>query len=206
MTNGEASLAVKEAAGRTLTSLVGLNFVYNNVDDKKNPTSGWIAELKPEVAGLGGDSRFVRVTGEVRYYYPIWDDVVGMLKAQGGHIQTFGGDKLRLTDHFNPGPSLVRGFAPGGIGPRDIAYDARTGSLGGTTYFGGTAEVQFPIWACPRRSACAARSSPTPARSSTTRATRRSTSSAAGPSAPSASRSAAARSRTPLRRSARATA
>ncbi len=150
LTNGEASLAVKEAAGRTLTSLVGLNFVYNNVDDKKNPTSGWIAEVKPEVAGLGGDSRFVRVTGEVRYYYPIWDDVVGMLKAQGGHIQTFGGDKLRLTDHFNPGPSLVRGFAPGGIGPRDIAYDARTGSLGGTTYFGGTAEVQFPIWGLPK--------------------------------------------------------
>ncbi len=150
LTNGEASLAVKEAQGRTLTSLVGLNFIYNNVDDKKNPTSGWIAELKPEVAGLGGDSRFVRVTGEVRYYYPVWDDVTAMLKAQGGHIQTFGGDKLRLTDHFNPGPSLVRGFAPGGIGPRDIAYDPRTGSLGGTTYFGGTAELQFPIWGLPR--------------------------------------------------------
>jgi outer membrane protein insertion porin family len=150
LTNGEASLAVKEAQGKTLTSLVGLNFVFNNVDDKKNPTSGWIAEVKPEVAGLGGDSQFVRVTGEVRYYYPIWDDVVGMLKAQGGHIQTFGGEKLRLTDHFNPGPSLVRGFAPGGIGPRDIAYDARSGSLGGTTYFGGTAEIQFPIWGLPR--------------------------------------------------------
>jgi outer membrane protein insertion porin family len=150
LTNGEASLAVKEAAGRTLTSLVGLNFVYNTLDDKKNPTSGWLAELKPEVAGLGGDSRFIRVTGEVRYYYPIWDDVVGLLKAQGGHIQTFGGDKLRLTDHFNPGPSLVRGFAPGGIGARDIAYDARSGSLGGTTYFGATAELQFPIFGLPR--------------------------------------------------------
>jgi outer membrane protein insertion porin family len=150
LTNGEASLAVKEAEGKTLTSLVGLNFVYNSLDDKKNPTSGWAAELKPEVAGLGGDSRFFRVTGEVRYYYPIWDDVVGLLKAQGGHIQAFGSDKLRLTDHFNPGPNLVRGFAPGGLGPRDIAYDPRTGSLGGTTYFGGTAEVQFPIWGLPR--------------------------------------------------------
>jgi outer membrane protein insertion porin family len=150
LTNGEASLAVKESSGRTLTSLVGLNFVYNTLDDKKNPTSGWLAELKPEVAGLGGDSRFVRVTGEVRYYYPVWDDVVGMLKAQGGHIQTFGGNTLRLTDNFNPGPSLVRGFAPGGIGPRDVAYDRRSGSLGGTTYFGGTAELQFPIFGLPK--------------------------------------------------------
>ncbi len=150
LTNGEASLAVKEAAGSTLTSLVGLNFVYNSLDDKKNPTSGWLAELKPEVAGLGGDSRFIRVTGEVRYYYPVWDDVVGLLKAQGGHIQTFGGDKLRLTDHFNPGPSLVRGFAPGGIGARDIAYEPKSGSLGGTTYFGATAELQFPIFGLPK--------------------------------------------------------
>jgi outer membrane protein insertion porin family len=150
LTNGEASLAVKESSGRTLTSLVGLNFVYNTLDDKKNPTSGWLAEVKPEVAGLGGDSRFVRVTGEIRYYYPVWDDVVGMLKAQGGHIQTFGGNTLRLTDNFNPGPSLVRGFAPGGIGPRDVAYDRRSGSLGGTTYFGGTAELQFPIFGLPK--------------------------------------------------------
>jgi outer membrane protein insertion porin family len=150
LTNGEASLAVKESSGRTLTSLVGLNFIYNTLDDKKNPTSGWLAEVKPEVAGLGGDSRFVRVTGEVRYYYPVWDDVVGMLKAQGGHIQSFGGNTLRLTDNFNPGPSLVRGFAPGGIGPRDVAYDRRSGSLGGTTYFGGTAELQFPIFGLPK--------------------------------------------------------
>jgi outer membrane protein insertion porin family len=150
LTNGEASLAVKEAAGQTLTSLVGLNFVYNTLDDKKNPTSGWLAELKPEIAGLGGDSRFIRVTGEVRYYYPVYDDVVAMLKAQGGHIQSFGGNTLRLTDHFNPGPSLVRGFAPGGIGARDIAYDSRSGSLGGTTYFGATAELQFPIFGLPK--------------------------------------------------------
>jgi outer membrane protein insertion porin family len=150
LSNGEASLAVKEAAGSTLTSLVGLNFVYNSLDDKKNPTSGILAELKPEVAGLGGDSRFIRVTGEVRYYYPVWDDVVGLLKGQGGHIQPFGGNTLRLTDHFNPGPSLVRGFAPGGIGARDVAYDARSGSLGGTTYFGATAELQFPIFGLPK--------------------------------------------------------
>jgi len=150
LTNGEASLAVKEAAGNTVTSSAGLNFVYTTLDDRKNPTSGWLAELKPEVAGLGGDSRFFRVTGEVRYYYPIWDDVVGLLKASGGYVKAFGGNTLRLSDNFNPGPSLVRGFSSGGFGPRDISYDPNTGSLGGTTYFGGTAEVQFPIWGLPK--------------------------------------------------------
>jgi outer membrane protein insertion porin family len=150
LTNGEASLAVKESQGKTLTSLVGLNFIYNTIDNPKDPTSGWLVEFKPEVAGLGGDSRFLRFTADARYYYPVADDVVGLLRAQGGHIQGFGGGKLRLTDHFNPGPSLVRGFAAGGFGPRDISYDPRNGSVGGTTYFGASAEVQFPIWGLPK--------------------------------------------------------
>ena len=49
------------------------------------------------------------------------------------------------------GPSLVRGFAPNGIGPRDISsLDSRANAVGGTTYFGGTLEVQFPIFGLPR--------------------------------------------------------
>ena len=44
------------------------------------------------------------------------------------------------------GPSLVRGFAPAGIGPRDISnpFDIQSAALGGTTYYGGSAEVDFP--------------------------------------------------------------
>jgi outer membrane protein insertion porin family len=146
LSNGEASLAAKESQGKRLTSLVGLSFIYNSLDNPKNPTQGIFAELKPEVAGLGGDSRYVRVTGDARYYHSIADDVIGMLRAQGGHIQAFGKDKLLITDHFNPGPGLVRGFAPGGIGARDISYNPKTGSLGGTTYFGATAEITFPLF------------------------------------------------------------
>ena len=43
----------------------------------------------------------------------------------------------------------MRGFAPSGIGPRD-ASDPKNNALGGTTYFGGSAEVQFPIFGLPR--------------------------------------------------------
>jgi outer membrane protein insertion porin family len=146
LSNGEASLAAKESQGKRITSLVGLSFLYNSLDNPKNPTQGIFAELKPEVAGLGGDSRFIRVTADARYYHPLADDVIGMLRAQAGHIRAFGKDKLLITDHFNPGPGLVRGFAPGGIGARDISFDPKSGSLGGTTYYGATAEVTFPLF------------------------------------------------------------
>ena len=35
-------------------------------------------------------------------------------------LNQFGNSELRMLDHFQMGPNLVRGFAPNGIGPRDI--------------------------------------------------------------------------------------
>ena len=151
LSNGEASLAIKEAAGTRLTSAVGSTLAFSNLDSARNPTKGLYAELRTDVAGLGGDSKWVRGQADMRYYYPVFDDVVAIARMQGGHIVGYGGNDLRIIDNFNLGPTLVRGFAPGGIGPRDASSaNNRTAGLGGTTYFGGSAELQFPIWGMPR--------------------------------------------------------
>jgi outer membrane protein insertion porin family len=149
--NGEASLAIKESQGTSMTSLAGLTFNYNTLDNTKDPRNGAYAELKTDVAGLGGDSRYFRATGDARYYYEIFEDIVGIGRAQAGHIVGFGDDDVRIVDHFFMGPSLVRGFASSGIGPRDISsLDSRSNAIGGTTYVGLSAEVQFPIFGLPR--------------------------------------------------------
>ncbi|MEE7478272.1 outer membrane protein assembly factor BamA [Methylobacterium hispanicum] len=149
--NGEASIALKGSQGNTLTSLAGVTLAYSTLDVIGAPRNGFYAELKPDVAGLGGDSKFFRVTGDARYYKELWEDVVGFVRIQGGHISALDGNPLRLTDQFFLGPSLVRGFAPNGIGPRDIGTtDARSNAVGGSTYVGGTVEVQFPIWGIPK--------------------------------------------------------
>ncbi|MFY8114750.1 MAG: outer membrane protein assembly factor BamA [Rhabdaerophilum sp.] len=150
ISDGEASVAIKEARGSTITSLVGLTLAYNTLDNNQNPTQGTFAELKPEVAGLGGDSRFVRAVASARYYQTLWDDVIGMVKVQGGHMFAYGDQKLRVLDHFYQGPELVRGFAPSGIGPRDRNGDSSANAIGGTTYFGATAEVTFPVFGIPK--------------------------------------------------------
>lgn len=154
--NGEASLAIKESQGETLTSLAGLTFNYNTLDNTRDPRNGFYAEAKTDFAGLGGDSRYFRATGDARYYREIFEDVVGIARVQGGHIVGIGnngseGNDLRIVDHFFMGPSLVRGFATNGIGPRDIStVDSAANAVGGTTYFGGTLEMQFPIFGLPR--------------------------------------------------------
>ena len=152
LSNGEASLAVKQAAGSRIVSQIGYSLTYNTLDNPRNPTDGIYAEFKQDVAGAGGDARFVRTTGEVRYFYPVWDDVVGFVKGQAGNVTGFGGETLRMSDNFNLGPSLVRGFAPGGIGPRDVSTGllSNNNSLGGTNYVGGSVELQFPLFGMPK--------------------------------------------------------
>jgi outer membrane protein insertion porin family len=164
--DGEASLAIKSAVlqGTVWTSLVGYNLIFNTLDSNKSPTSGLFAELRQDFAGVGGDVSFLRTTGDVRYYYEIYSDFVLMLRGQAGHITGFGSQTvtnpltgvtqtlpgLRMLDHFFMGPNIVRGFATSGIGPRDLTPGTNFDALGGTMYWGTTAELQFPIFGVPR--------------------------------------------------------
>ena len=150
LADGEASLSVLEAVGTRYTSLAGASLTYSTLDNAKNPTEGLFGQVNVDVAGLGGDTYFVRTTGESRYYYPIFDDIIGSAKVQGGHIESLGGGALRSTDQFFKGPELVRGFQSSGIGPRDVSSDFSANSIGGTTYVGGSLEVQSPIYGLPK--------------------------------------------------------
>lgn len=156
--NGEAPLAIKESVGGIMTSLAGYSLTYSTVDNFRNPHNGWNATLGQDFAGLGGFSRYVRSTTDVRYFYeiPYLDDVVAIGHAQAGNLTPFGGYQPRIQDNFNMGPTLVRGFTPGGIGPRDnnwLAWYSNTNygnALGGSNYWGVSGEVQFPIWGIPK--------------------------------------------------------
>ncbi len=150
--DGESSLAVRKelAAGPVTVSLVGYSLAYNTLDNNKSPTSGLYAELKQDFAGVGGDVNFIRSTAEVRNYYEVLPDVVGVIKLQGGNLSSAGGDGLRMLDHFQMGPNLVRGFAPSGIGPRDLTPGSFNDALGGTMYWGASLEFQTPLYFLPK--------------------------------------------------------
>jgi len=65
-------------------------------------------------------------------------------------LNQFGNSELRMLDHFQMGPNLVRGFAPNGIGPRDINPFGTGDALGGTKYWGASMELQMPFWFLPK--------------------------------------------------------
>jgi outer membrane protein insertion porin family len=147
-----ASLPVRKelADGRSLVSLVGYTLAYNTLDNNKNPTSGILAELKQDFAGVGGDVNFIRSTADVRSYYEVFSDVVAVVRLQGGHLGGWGSKDLRMLDHFQMGPNLVRGFATAGIGPRDMTANTTQDAVGGTMYWGASVEAQTPFHFIPR--------------------------------------------------------
>ena len=150
--DGEASLPVRMglANGAVVTSLVGYTLAYSTLDNNKSPTSGLYASITQDVAGVGGDVNFIRTTAETRTYYEMLPDIVGVLHLQGGEMTGWGGKDLRMLDHFQMGPNLVRGFAPAGIGPRDVTPGLTDDALGGTMYWGASVEAQTPLYFLPK--------------------------------------------------------
>jgi outer membrane protein insertion porin family len=149
--DGEASLPVRKelANGGTLTSSLGYSLSYNTLDNNKNPTDGLLVDFKQDFAGVGGDVRYLKSAIDAKYYTPLVADIVGLIRVQSGILTSVGTD-IRFLDHFQMGPNLVRGFAPNGIGPRDINPFGTQDALGGTKYWGASAELQMPFWFLPK--------------------------------------------------------
>jgi outer membrane protein insertion porin family len=146
------SLPIQQAAlaGPQWVSAVGSTVTYSTLDNNKSPTSGFNSQLKQDLAGLGGDVKFLRTTEDLRYYHPINDDVVSLVRAQGGYVTGWGGQQVPLLNSFFGGPTMVRGFAPNGFGPRDLTAGSTMDNVGGSMYWATTAELQSNIPGVPQ--------------------------------------------------------
>ncbi|PBC09007.1 outer membrane protein assembly factor BamA [Mesorhizobium sp. WSM3859] len=145
------SQAVRDGVAESpwLKSSVGLGLVYNTIDDMKNPHEGLYVTGTTEFAGLGGDAKWVKVTGRASVYQTLSEqlDLVGLVSGGAGYIAGYGNGDLRIFDLFQSNDRMIRGFEYGGIGP--VAGDGSGDHLGGTTYFNASAEAQFPLPVIP---------------------------------------------------------
>ena len=145
----DASFVIRETAGPdgkdlAYTSAIGLSLQYDTRNHPKNPTRGIFLLGSTDFAGVGGDVQYVRVQGEGRAYYPLFENVTLVGRVVAGHIEGWGGDDVRLLDVFQRGGETIRGFDSAGFGPRDINSVNRD-ALGGKTYWAANAEVRFPL-------------------------------------------------------------
>ncbi len=141
-----ASLFVPEAEDRTLTSALGQSLTFDVRDSRIDPTEGYIVQLSNDLAGFGGDTRYLRTRLSGTTYYALGGNWIARFSARLGYI--FGiGEEVRINDRFLLGGDSLRGFATGGVGPR--ARNETTGKLsdafGGNRFYSATAELGIPL-------------------------------------------------------------
>jgi outer membrane protein insertion porin family len=137
-----ASYIVQLNAGTSLVSEISETIAWDTRDTRLNTTKGLLLRNTLALAAAPGDQQYFRTTADAVYYRTIIEDFVASIGGTVGAIVPYNGTSLRLSNLFFIGGDSLRGFAVGGIGPRD----ANTGdALGGTYFYTGTTELSFPV-------------------------------------------------------------
>ncbi len=135
-----ASLFIQEEQGSRITSSFGQQLLFDKRDNRLFPTTGFYVSLGNDLAGAGGDARYIRTSLSGGYYYPVAPEWVASLSGESGYIKGLG-QGVAIQDRYFVGGDNLRGFAVGGIGPRDIVSDD---ALGGNIYYTGSAQLTVP--------------------------------------------------------------
>jgi outer membrane protein insertion porin family len=139
-----ASTIVQLNAGTSVVNEVSETLAWDTRDTRLNTTKGFLLRNTMAVAGLIGTEQYFRTTADAVYYQSIFEDVVASIGGSVGAVFPYSGSgaALRLNNMFFIGGDTLRGFAVGGIGPRDsVTADA----LGGTYFYSATTELSFPL-------------------------------------------------------------
>ena len=138
----DASLFIALQEGTHLTSAVGQVLLYDQRDDRTDPTSGYYVSVGNDFAGIGFGVDYVRSKVTFGYYYPVAPEWVLSFTGEAGDIFGWDGQQVLLQDRFFVGGDNLRGFQDGGIGPRDSVTDD---SLGGQKYYVGSVSLSVPL-------------------------------------------------------------
>jgi len=117
---------------------------FNNTDNYYFPRNGLKFSTSLEVAGLAGDSEFIKSNTNFSAFYGLQElinyDLILRYKARLGYVSDRG--YLNINEKFYMGGmGTVRGYGSGSLSPRD-ANDYRTG---GEKMFANSIEASIPL-------------------------------------------------------------
>ncbi|MCY4141800.1 MAG: outer membrane protein assembly factor BamA [Rhodobacteraceae bacterium] len=127
--------------GKTLTSAIGARYVLNKTDSFFQPSEGYRFSIGQTLAGLGGDVRYSKTSGNFTAYSSLLKgDVILSSELEAGFFVPIGANS-RVSDRFFLGGDSFRGFQTFGIGPRD----ENNSPLGGKYFAIARLEGTFPL-------------------------------------------------------------
>ncbi|NCO85677.1 MAG: outer membrane protein assembly factor BamA [Rhodobacterales bacterium] len=138
----DASVVIRNEAdlGGVATNSVGYTYSFDTRRTGLDPNSGIVLRFGQEF-GVG-EASFVRTTALAAAETKVWGEEVTLRATIEGGLLAYGNGQSRVTDRFFLGSRIMRGFEPGGIGPRDAETDD---ALGGNAYAVARLESEFPL-------------------------------------------------------------
>ena len=160
-TGSATNLYIVNEEGYSSLSQISQDLSFDYLDDDQNPTSGLLLDFQVDLAGLGGNAKYLRLTPSMTYYIPlerIFGDPRWVLKlsASAGYLKDLWGYQDRIEDRFFLGGQSLRGFADGGVGPYAENVPAGAlpapyqngltgGQVGGRYMWTQSTELHFPL-------------------------------------------------------------
>ncbi len=137
-----ASLLIfdEAAEGRVWTNSLGYAYTF---DTRRSglETNGSVLLRFGQEFGFG-DSDFIKTSALATAERMVLGETVTLRGTLEGGLLTYTEGDSRVTDRFFLGGRVMRGFEPGGIGPRDADTDD---ALGGNVYAVARLEAEFPL-------------------------------------------------------------
>ena len=138
-----ASHVIRDQAGSYVKSGVSYTWTKSTKDDLVLPTRGYLLKASNELAGLGGNSQFVKSDFTIQNHWtPRLTRIFTLTQTlKFGQIVPFSSKPILLADRFQQGgPTSVRGFTLNSLGPRQFSD-----SLGGTSFMEAGLQLSFPF-------------------------------------------------------------
>jgi outer membrane protein insertion porin family len=139
-----ASETLQQAATIHNTSATSFVIRRDSRDSLFSPTQGSDNSISTEIAGLGGDTAFVRYIAETGWYFPLKWDCVGVFHARAGGMNKLHWGQMPAYELFYLGGiDTIRGFKYAEISPRDPVTNER---IGGPRFLQFNNELRFPLY------------------------------------------------------------
>ena len=121
-------------------SSLGYSYSFDTRRTGLNPNAGVLLRFGQEFGF--GDAQYVKTTALAAAETKVYNEEITLRATiEGGYLDYSKGTS-RITDRFFLGSRLMRGFEPGGVGPRDATSDD---ALGGNTFAVARLEADFPL-------------------------------------------------------------
>ncbi|MEK9641309.1 MAG: outer membrane protein assembly factor BamA [Paracoccaceae bacterium] len=134
------------ALGNISESGLGYTLSFDSRRTGLDPDAGVLARIEQDFSGLGGDTTSLKTTGLISGEMKVLGEEVTLIGTIEGGMLSYSKGQSRVVDRFQLGSGIMRGFEPGGIGPRE--YDSVKGvndALGGDKFAAMRLEALFPI-------------------------------------------------------------